>query len=59
MCLEQDMNMVFIMVPFLQANLIIRSNVFKYTLSPVGNGFIKHLPAIFDNHDEMIIQQEY
>lgn len=59
MSLEQDMYMVFVVVPLLQCDIVIQRYVLKYLFSPVGNFIIEHLPPIFYNKYKMIVQQKY
>src|SRR5699024_1153634 len=59
MCFEQNMHMIFIMIPFLQSNIVIRSYILEDFFCTVGNIIIKHFPSIFYNKYKMIVQQKY
>ena len=56
MCPEHDVYMVFIVVPFLKCNMIIRRDILKYLLYTVRNGIIQDVPSIVHYQDQMVIQ---
>ena len=43
MCPEKYMYMIFIVIPFLESDIVIWSNILKYFFRPAGNTIIKNL----------------
>ncbi len=56
---EQNMHMIFIVIPFLQSNIVIRSYILEDFFCTVGNIIIKRFPSVFYNKHKMIVQQKY
>jgi len=51
---EQDVNMIAIVIPFQQGNVITRAYVRKYVFQAVGYGFIDDVATIFDDKNQVI-----
>ena len=49
MCLEQYMNMIFVMIPLDQSHIIFRLYVLKYFFKPTTYITIDDIPTVFHN----------
>jgi len=56
---EQNMHMIYIMVPLLKGDMVARSNILENFFQPTGYFIIKDFVPVFDAHDKVILQQEY
>lgn len=55
MCFEQNMNMIFIVIPLLQSDVVIWCDILEYFLCTIGNIVIKDFPSIFYYKHKMIV----
>ena len=53
------MNMILIMIPFLQSDVVSLRDIAEYFLGSFGNTVVKYFSAIFYDKDQMIIEQIY
>jgi hypothetical protein len=49
--------MIAVMIPFLQSNVIARTDVREYLFESIGYGVIDNFAPIFDDKDQVIIQE--
>jgi hypothetical protein len=58
MRLEKNMNMVYVVIPFLQSDLIFGRYIAKDFFRPVGKCVVEDLSSVFDHQYQMIVQQK-
>jgi len=58
MCFEKNMNMVYVVIPFLQGDLILGRYIAKDFFRPVGKRVVEDLSSVFDHQYQMIVQQK-
>lgn len=58
MSLEQNMDMIPIMVPFLKCDVVFRLDILKNVSQPTGNGIVDDFSPIFDHQNQVVIEQE-
>jgi hypothetical protein len=58
MRLEKNMNMVYVVIPFLQGDLIFGRYIAKDFFRPVGKCVVEDLSSVFDHQYQMIVQQK-
>ena len=51
--------MIPVVIPLLKCNVITRGNILKDLFCPLGDNVIKDLSAVFDNKNQVIMEQKY
>ena len=51
--------MIPVVIPLLECDVISRSNILKDLFCPFGDTVIEDLPAVFDNKNQVIMEQKY
>ena len=55
---KQYVYMVFVMIPFLQGNLVGRFNVLKYLPQSFRNLIVNYFTSLLDHKHKMVVQRE-
>ncbi len=57
--LEQNMDRISIMVPFLKCEVVLRRDILKNVSQPSGNGIVDDFSPMFDYQNQAVIHQEH
>ena len=56
--LEQNMNMIFVVIPFYAINFVVRRNAFKNLFRSARYSSIKHFLSVLGDKYQVIVEQK-